>query len=82
MHDTIPVSFPWRFQPPHTSRHMTPRARLRRFRNRFLTSAFVADVKAGWRRSLTILGAAAVAYGAILVLRGAYVVAYAFGAVR
>lgn len=86
MNDTVPlwtdaIPAPW-LKPPVAHLYLTPRARLRRARNRFLASAFVADIKAGYRRSLTILGALAVAYGAIVVLRGAYVVAYAFGVAR
>lgn len=70
--DTAELPFPW-FQPEiRTTRYVGLGARIRR-------SPFVQDLKRGYRRSVTVLGAVAIAYGAILVLRGAYVVAYAFG---
>lgn len=78
---TVEAGFPWAL-PPVTRTYLTPRARLRRFRNRFLASAFVADVKAGYRRSVTILGAFAIAYGFLVVLRGAYVAALMVGVAR
>lgn len=75
---TTEIPFPWG-QPPVTRVYLTPRARLRRFRHRFLASALVADIKAGWQRVLLILGCLAALYVAVLVLRGVALVAYAFG---
>lgn len=87
MHDTYtvrtdPIGFPWAKPELVTTRYLTPRARLRRARNRFLASAFVADLTHGWRRTVAILGGVAIAYGAILVIRGAFVVVSAFGVTR
>jgi hypothetical protein len=47
--DTDVIAFPWQFLPPHTTRVLTPRARLRRFRNRVLASSFANDVRAAYR---------------------------------
>lgn len=78
---TQEVGFPWA-RPPVARVYLTPRARLRRARSRFLASAFVADVRAGWTRTLVILGAVGAAYAFIVVLRGAYVAAEIVGVAR
>lgn len=46
--DTDEIGFPWRFQPPVTRVYLTPRARLRRSRNRLMSSLFVHDVKTAY----------------------------------
>jgi hypothetical protein len=76
--NTIEAGWPWAL-PPVARVYLTPRARLRRARNRFLASSFMADIRHGWKRTLTILGAVGIAYAAVLVVRGIYVVAFAFG---
>jgi hypothetical protein len=80
--DTNFAPFPWTWEPPHTTRHLTFRARLRRRRNRFLASAFVADVRNGYRRSLAIVGAIAIAYGCLVVIRGAWFAALLIGVAK
>lgn len=87
MHDTLPIStteiaFPWSKPEPTTARYLTPRARLRRRRNRFMQSAFMDDLRAGYRRSLTILGAFAVAYACLVVIRGLWFSLLLIGAAR
>jgi hypothetical protein len=78
---TAEISFPWS-RPPVARVYLTPRARLRRARNRFLASAFVADVRSGYRRSLAIVGAIAIAYGCLVVIRGAWFAALLIGVAK
>lgn len=78
---TYEIPAPW-LKPPVARIYLTPRARLRRFRNRFLASAFVADLKAGYERSLVILGAVGFVFGFFVVIRGGYIAALMAGIVR
>jgi hypothetical protein len=74
--DTNFAPFPWTWEPPHTTRHLTLHARLRRRRNRFMASAFVADLRGGWlNKVLPVIGAVGIVYGFIVFLRGAYIAA-------
>lgn len=72
--DTVEAGWPWAL-PPVTTVHLTPRARLRRTRNRFLASAFARDLTAGWARSLAVFGAFGLLFFALLVFRGLIVAA-------
>jgi hypothetical protein len=81
--DTAQIEFPWQFQPPHTTRVLTFRAKLRRRKNRFLASAFVADVRHGLRnRFLPGIGALGCFFFGLLVFRGLLVAADMAGVLR
>jgi hypothetical protein len=79
--DTIEAGWPWAL-PPVTATYATPRARLRRLRSRFLASAFVADLLAGYRRAVAILGGFAALIFGLLVFRGLLVAADMAGLIR
>lgn len=73
---------PW-LRGPVVTRYRTPRARLAVAVARVRRSAFAADVARGWARARAVIGAVAVAYGLLLVLRGvAVAVALTTGAGR
>lgn len=76
--DTAEAGFPWAL-PSVPTRHLTFHAKLRRARNRFAASAFARDIARGYRRSAAILGCVAATYACIVVTRGLFVVAAAFG---
>lgn len=78
--DTMPIhtteiGFPWAKPVPHTSRHLTWHARARRARNRFMRSAFMADIRHGYRRACVIIGAFTAFFIALMVFRGLIVAA-------
>jgi len=69
---TTEIPFPW-MRPAVTVRYLTPRSRWSHRWHRFTASPFADDVRAGFRRGVTVMGVFGLAYFGLLLARGAWV---------